>query len=267
VLDEQVGSPVVALLEDKRILVTGVLTDASLAFAVARLALEEGADVVLSGAGRGLSLTRRTARKLPSEVDVLEIDVKEPPQLQAAAAELEQRWGRLDGILHAIGFAPAACLGGDILRAGWDDVSEALHVSAYSLKALVEATAPLLEAAGSASVVGLDFDARVAWPAYDWMGVAKAALESLSRYLARDLGRRGVRVNLVAAGPVRTMAAKSIPSFSAFEDTWGERAPLGWDVSDPEPVARACVALLSDLFPKTTGELLHVDGGVHAMGA
>ena len=264
---EQVGSPAVALLEDKRILVTGVLTDASLAFAVARLALDEGAEVVLSGAGRGLSLTRRTARKLPSEVDVLEIDVKEPAQLEAAAAELDRRWGRLDGLLHAIGFAPAACLGGDILRAGWDDVSEALHVSAYSLKALVEATAPLLEAAGSASVVGLDFDARVAWPAYDWMGVAKAALESLSRYLARDLGERGVRVNLVAAGPIRTMAAKSIPSFSAFEDTWGERAPLGWDVADPEPVARACVALLSDLFPKTTGELLHVDGGVHAMGA
>ena len=254
------------LLEDKRILVTGVLTDASLAFAVARRALEEGAEVVLSGAGRGLSLTRRTARKLPAEVDVLEIDVTEPGQLAAAAEELGRRWGRLDGLLHAIGFAPADCLGGDILRAGWTDVSTALEISTYSLKALVEATLPLLEAAGTASVVGLDFDARVAWPAYDWMGVAKAALESLSRYLARDLGPRGVRVNLVAAGPVRTMAAKSIPSFSAFEDTWGARAPLGWDVADAEPVARACVALLSDLFPMTTGELLHVDGGVHAMG-
>ena len=254
------------LLESKRVLVTGVLTDASLAFAVARRALDEGAEVVLSGAGRGLSLTRRTARKLPSEVDVLEIDVTAPEQLRAAADELARRWGRLDGLLHAIGFAPADCLGGDILRAGWQDVSTALEISAYSLKALVEATLPLLEAAGSASVVGLDFDARVAWPAYDWMGVAKAALESLSRYLARDLGPKGVRVNLVAAGPVRTMAAKSIPSFSAFEDTWGARAPLGWDVTDAEPVARACVALLSDLFPMTTGELLHVDGGVHAMG-
>jgi len=255
------------LLDGKRILVTGVLTDASLAFAVARLALEEGAEVVLSGAGRGLSLTRRTARKLPGEVDVLEIDVTDPLHLQAAATELLRRWGRLDGLLHAIGFAPADCLGGDILRAGWDDVSHALQVSAYSLKALVEAAAPLLRAAGHSSVVALDFDARVAWPAYDWMGVAKAALESLSRYLARDLGAQGVRVNLVAAGPVRTMAAKSIPSFSAFEDTWDQRAPLGWDVTDAEPVARACVALLSDLFPMTTGEMVHVDGGVHAVGA
>ena len=254
------------LLDGKRILVTGVLTDASLAFAVARLAQEEGADIVLSGAGRGLSLTRRTARKLPREVDVLEIDVTEPDQLAAAAAELRRRWERLDGVLHAIGFAPQDCLGGDIMRAGWEDVSVALNVSAYSLKALVEAFLPQLEAAGRSSVVGLDFDATVAWPAYDWMGVAKAALESLSRYLARDLGPKGVRVNLVAAGPIRTMAAKSIPSFAAFEDTWGSRAPLGWSVQDAEPVARACVALLSDWFPMTTGEMLHVDGGVHAMG-
>jgi enoyl ACP reductase len=263
---EQVGSPGMALLEDKRILVTGVLTDASLAFAVARRALEEGAEIVLSGAGRGLSLTRRTARKLPTEIEVLEVDVTDPAQVEAAAAQLTRKWGRLDGLVHAIGFAPPDCLGGDILRAEWDDVAVAVHVSAYSLKGLVAPFVPLLEAAGSSSVVGLDFDASVAWPAYDWMGVAKAALESLSRYLARDLGRHGVRVNLVAAGPVRTMAAKSIPSFSAFEDTWGQRAPLGWNVTDPEPVARACVALLSDLFPMTTGEIVHVDGGVHAMG-
>lgn len=255
------------VLAGKRILVTGVLTDASLAFGVARLALEEGAEVVLSGAGRGLSLTRRTARKLPAPVDVLEIDVTDPGQLAAGAAHLEERFGRLDGLLHAIGFAPADCLGGDILRAGWADVATALEVSAYSLKALVAAMHPLLVRSRHASVVALDFDARVAWPAYDWMGVAKAALESLARYLARDLGPAGVRVNLVAAGPVRTMAAKSIPSFKAFEDTWDDRAPLGWDVSDGEPVARACVALLSDWFPMTTGEMLHVDGGVHAMGA
>ncbi|MHB8682552.1 MAG: enoyl-ACP reductase FabI [Acidimicrobiales bacterium] len=255
------------LLDGKRILITGVLTDASLAFAVARLAQAEGAEIVLSGAGRGLSLTRRTARKLDHAPEVLEIDVTDASQLQAAAQTLSGRWDRLDGLLHAIGFAPADCLGGDIMRAGWDDVAVALEVSAYSLKALVEAFLPMLRAAGGASVVGLDFDARVAWPAYDWMGVAKAALESLSRYLARDLGRDKVRVNLVAAGPVRTMAAKSIPSFSTFEDTWGARAPLGWDVHDAEPVARACVALLSDWFPLTTGELLHVDGGVHAMGA
>jgi len=257
----------VGLLDGKRILVTGVLTDASLAFGVASLAQREGAEIVLSGAGRGLSLTTRVARKLPRPADVLEIDVTDPGQLDGAARDLTTRWGRLDGLLHAVGFAPPQCLGGDILRAGWDDVAVALHVSAYSLKALVGALRPLLAAADGASVVGLDFDARVAWPAYDWMGVAKAALESLSRYLARDLGPERIRVNLVAAGPVRTMAAKSIPSFSSFEDTWGERAPLGWDVTDAAPVARACVALLSDWFPATTGEMVHVDGGVHAMGA
>jgi len=260
------------LLEGKRILVTGVLTDASLAFAVARAAQREGAQIVLSGAGRGLSLTRRTARKLPTEADVLEIDVTEPGQLAGAAATLGERWDRLDGLLHAIGYAPPECLGGDIFQADWEQVQVALHVSAYSLKALAEAFRPLLVAAGTdgrpgASIVGLDFDASVAWPAYDWMGVSKAALESLARYLARDLGSERIRVNLVAAGPVKTMAAKSIPGFTTFEDTWAERAPLGWDVLDTDVVAKACLALLSDLLPMTTGEILHVDGGVHAMGA
>ena len=260
------------LLAGKRILVTGVLTDASLAFAVARLAQEEGAEVVLSGAGRGLSLTRRTARKLRDPVDVLEIDVAQPDQLAAAAAALGSKWDRLDGLLHAIAFAPPECLGGDIFAADWEQVQVALHVSTYSLKALAQAFRPLLAAAGAnggvgASVVGLDFDATVAWPAYDWMGVSKAALESLSRYLARDLGPDKVRVNLVAAGPVKTMAAKSIPGFSAFEDTWAARAPLGWDLLDTDVVARACIALFSDLFPMTTGEMVHVDGGVHATGA
>ncbi|MGC8463741.1 MAG: enoyl-ACP reductase FabI [Acidimicrobiales bacterium] len=260
------------LLDGKRLLVTGVLTDASLAFAVAELAQREGAEVVLSGAGRGLSLTRRTARKLPRPTDILELDVTDAAQVASAGAQLAERWDRLDGLLHAIGYAPPECLGGDIFRAGWQEVSQAIEVSAYSLKVLVEAFRPLLAAAGAhggngASVVGLDFDATVAWPAYDWMGVSKAALESLARYLARDLGPEGVRVNLVAAGPVKTMAAKSIPGFAAFEDTWAARAPLGWDVLDGSVVARACVALLSDLFPRTTGEIVHVDGGVHAMGA
>jgi enoyl-[acyl-carrier protein] reductase I len=259
------------LLDGKRLLVTGVLTDASLAFAVAELAQREGADVVLSGAGRGLSLTRRTARKLPRPTDVLELDVTDAAQVASAGTQLAERWDRLDGLLHAIGYAPPECLGGDIFRAGWQEVSQAVEVSAYSLKVLVEAFRPLLAAAArggsGASVVGLDFDATVAWPAYDWMGVSKAALESLARYLARDLGPEGVRVNLVAAGPVKTMAAKSIPGFAAFEDTWAARAPLGWDVLDGSVVARACIALLSDLFPKTTGEIVHVDGGVHAMGA
>jgi enoyl-[acyl-carrier protein] reductase I len=256
------------LLDGKRLLITGVLTDASLAFAVAKLAQEEGAEVVLSGAGRALSLTKRTARKLPVEPDVLEIDVTSPEQLAAAGAALASRWDRLDGLLHAIGFAPANCLGNGMFEADWEDVSVALNISAYSLKALVGAFKPLLTNAGQnggASVVGLDFDATVAWPIYDWMGVAKAALESLTRYLARDLGPDGIRVNLVAAGPIRTMAAKSIPGFSAFEDTWAERAPLGWDVHDSDVVARACLALFSDLLPMTTGEILHVDGGVHAV--
>ena len=257
------------LLDGKRLLITGVLTDASLAFAVAKLAQEEGAEVVLSGAGRALSLTQRTARKLPDPPEVLEIDVTVPEQLHAAGEALAARWDRLDGLLHAIGFAPADCLGSGMFAAGWDDVSVAFNISTYSLKALVDAFMPLLEVAGKdggASVVGLDFDATVAWPVYDWMGVAKAALESLSRYLAKELGPRGIRVNLVAAGPVRTMAAKSIPGFSAFEDTWAERAPLGWDVHDSTVVAKACLALFSDLFPMTTGEILHVDGGVHAVG-
>jgi len=255
------------ILDGKRILVTGVLTDASLAFAVARRAQAEGAAIVLTGAGRGLSLTKRTARKLPDPPDVLELDVTEPAHVDGVRDELARRWDGLDGVLHAIGFAPPACLGGGFLEAGWDDVAVALHVSAYSLKALTVGLLPLLAKAPGASVVGLDFDARVAWPAYDWMGVAKAALESTARYLARDLGSTRVRVNLVAAGPIKTMAARSIPGFERFEDVWADRAPLGWDITDPEPVARACVALLSDWFPMTTGELVHVDGGYHAMGA
>jgi enoyl-[acyl-carrier protein] reductase I len=255
------------ILDGKRILVTGVLTDASLAFAVARRAQEEGADVVLTGAGRGLSLTRRTARKLPSEPEVLALDVTAPDEVDAVRDALLDRWGGLDGVLHAIGFAPPSCLGGGFMDATWDDVSVAMHVSAYSLKALAAGMAPLFDAAGGGSVVGLDFDATVAWPAYDWMGVAKAALESTARYLAREMGPSKVRVNLVAAGPIRTLAAKSIPGFERFEDVWDDRAPLGWDVHDAEPVARACVALLSDWFPMTTGEMVHVDGGYHAIGA
>ncbi len=255
------------ILDGKRILVTGVLTDASLAFAVARRAQEEGAEIVLTGAGRGLSLTRRTARKLPAEPDVLALDVTSPDEVTAVRDALGDRWGGLDGVLHAIGFAPPSCLGGGFMDATWEDVSVAMHISAYSLKALAAGMAPLFDAAGGGSVVGLDFDATVAWPAYDWMGVAKAALESTARYLAREMGPAKVRVNLVAAGPIRTMAAKSIPGFERFEDVWDDRAPLGWDVHDAEPVARACVALMSDWFPMTTGEMVHVDGGYHAIGA
>ncbi|HEY3241540.1 MAG TPA: enoyl-ACP reductase FabI [Acidimicrobiia bacterium] len=254
------------LLDGKRILITGVLTDDSIAFSVARVAQEQGAEILLTSFGRAMSLTRRTARRLPVEPEVLELDVTNPDQLEALGAELNRRWGRLDGVLHAIGFAPEACLGGDFLRASWDDVATTLHVSAYSLKALADMALPLMKEAGG-SIVGLDFDATVAWPSYDWMGVAKAALESTSRYLARDLGPAGIRVNLVAAGPIRTVAARSIAGFNRFEEAWAPRAPLGWDVSNAEPVARACVALFSDWFPATTGEIIHVDGGYHALGA
>ena len=253
------------LLDGKRLLITGVLTDASLAFGVARLAQEEGAEVVLTGAGRGMRLTQRTSRKLPTEADVLELDVTDDTHPAAVRDALAERWGTVDGALHAIGFAPETCLGGQFLDTTWADVSVAVQVSAYSLRAVADAVVPLMS--GGGSIVGLDFDARVAWPAYDWMGVAKAALESTSRYLARDLGAQQIRVNLVAAGPVKTLAARSIPGFSAFEDVWDARAPLGWDVNDSSAVAKACVALLSDWFPATTGELLHVDGGYHAIGA
>ncbi len=256
------------LLEGKRLLVTGVLTSDSLAYAVAERAIAEGATLLLTGFGRGRSLTERSARRLPGEPEVLELDVTDAEQVAAAVSAVGERFGRLDGLLHAIGFAPAACLGQGILAAGWPDVATAIEVSAYSLKTLAGAFLPLLEQADSPSVVGLDFDATVAWPAYDWMGVAKAALESLARYLARDLGPSGVRVNLVAAGPLRSVAAKSIPGFEQFESAWTTRAPLGWDVrADTDAVGRTCVALLSDYFPKTTGEIVHVDGGFHAVGA
>jgi enoyl ACP reductase len=254
------------LLDGKRILVTGVLTDDSLAYAVAELAQQQGADIVLTGAGRGLSLTKRVARHLPDPPDVLELDVSVPQHLELVATELQRRWGRLDGVLHSIGFAPPSCLGGGFLDAPWEDVKVALEISTFSLKLLAVGFRKLMQAAGGGSIVGLDFDATVAWPGYDWMGVAKAALESTARYLARDLGPDHIRVNLVAAGPVKTMAAKSIPGFSAFEEAWDGRAPLGWSVTDPRPVAQACVALLSDWFPATTGEMVHVDGGFHAMG-
>ena len=250
------------LLAGKRLLVTGVLTEASIAFSVARLAAEQGAEVVLSGFGRALSLTRRVGRRLPGELPVVELDVTSEADLAALA---ERVGGRLDGVLHAIGFAPASALGSGLLNTPWADVGTALHVSTWSYAALARACAPLMPR--GSSYVGLDFDARVAWPGYDWMGVAKAGLESANRYLARDLGARGIRSNLVAAGPVKTMAARSVPGFAQFEAVWDERAPLGWDVTDAEPVAQACVALLSDWFPATTGTIVHVDGGFSAVGA
>ncbi len=252
------------LLDGKHLLVTGVLTEASIAFTVAKLAQEEGAQVVLTGFGRGLSITRRIAARLPQTAPVLELDATDEEHLGSLAPRMAEHTDRLDGVVHAIGFAPQNALGDEFADVPWDDVEVAIKVSTWSLASLCRATRPLLSE--HASVVGLDFDASVAWPAYGWMGVAKAGMESAARYLARELGPHGVRVNLVAAGPLRTMAAKSIPGFDQFESAWAERAPLGWDVNDATPAARACVALLSDWFPATTGEIVHADGGFHAVG-
>jgi enoyl-[acyl-carrier protein] reductase I len=230
---------------------------------VARIAAEQGATVVLSAFGRTSSLTTRIAKRLPGEPPVIELDVTSEADLAALPERVGEHTDVLDGVLHAIGFAPPSCLGEGVLDTPWSDVATALQVSTWSYPALARACLPMMPA--GSSYVGLDFDATVAWPAYDWMGVAKAGLESANRYLARDLGEHGVRANLVAAGPIKTMAAKSIPGFSKFEDVWSERAPLGWDVQDAEPTARACVALMSDWFPKTTGSIVHVDGGFHAI--
>ena len=253
------------ILSGKNILVTGVLTDGSIAFHVAKIAQEQGANVVLTGFGRALSLTTRIAGRLPMLPPILELDVTNQSHLDGLSEEVRKHVPHLDGVVHSIGFAPEAALGGNFLNTEWEDVATAIQISAYSLKSLTLACRPTFKE--GASVVGLDFDATVAWPKYDWMGVAKAALESTSRYLARDLGNENIRVNLVAAGPIRTMAAKSIPGFDEFEKVWNERSPLHWDVNDPQPAAKAVVALLSDWFPKTTGEIVHVDGGLHAMGA
>ena len=253
------------LLEGKKILVTGVLDRRSIAYSVARLAREQGAEISLSSFGRAASLTRRTAKRMDPEPPVLELDANNPEDIKAVAKDLGERWGELHGIVHAIAFAPEDALGGNFLTAEWPSVATALQTSAYSLKALTVGLADLMKP--GSSVVGLDFDARVAWPAYDWMGVAKAALESTSRYLARDLGEKGIRVNLVSAGPIKTLAAKGISGFESIESEWERQAPLGWDTADPEPVGRAVVSLLSDWWPATTGELIHVDGGYHAMGA
>ncbi len=253
------------LLENKRLLITGVLTPASIAFSAAQVAQEQGAEIVLTGVGRGMGLTQKCARRLPSPPDVLEMDANDPAQIEAVRDELASRWGTLDGFLHAIAFAPQDALGGNFLQTPWESVATAVQTSAFSLKAIATGLLPLMEAEGGA-IVSLGFDARVAWPIYDWMGVAKAGLESVTRYLARDLGPKNIRVNTVSAGPLKTMAGKGIPGFESITDRWSERAPLGWDTTDPTPVGNAVAFLLSDLSSGISGELLHVDGGFHAMG-
>ena len=258
------------LLDGKKLLITGVLTDDSIAFSAARVAQEAGAEIILTNVGRGVRLTEKVARKLPSTPDVLQMDVNNPDDVAAVSDEVMRRWGRLDGALHAIAFAPQDALGGNFLTAPWESVSVALQTSAYSLKALSVGLLEPLKVAGSdggASVVSLTFDARVAWPIYDWMGVAKAGLEATTRYLARDLGEHNIRVNTVSAGPIRTMAGKSIPGFDAISGVWSRRAPLAWSLTDATPVGQMCCFLMSDWAAMTTGEMIHVDGGYHALGA
>ena len=253
------------LLEKKRLLITGVLTPQSIAFAAAGSCLDLGAEIVLTNFGRGVSLTEKVAKRLPQEVDVLEMDVNVPEQIDAVRDELASRWGAIDGFLHAIAFAPTDALGGNFLNTPWESVATAVQTSAFSLKELAVGMLPLMEEQGG-SIVSLDFDAAVAWPIYDWMGVSKAGLESVTRYLARDLGPKGIRVNTVSAGPIKTIAGKGIPGFEQITDRWAQRAPLGWDVHDPTPVGRTVAFLLSDLSDGITGEIIHVDGGFHAMG-
>jgi meromycolic acid enoyl-[acyl-carrier-protein] reductase len=253
------------MLAGKRLLITGVLTKGSIAYTVAERAQQEGAQIVLTGFGRTRRMTERAASRLPDPPDVLELDVNNPADFEALTADLRSRWGGVDGALHAIAFAPGDALGGNFMTAPPESAEVAFRTSAYSFKALAAALAPLMDDGGS--LVGMDFDAGVAWPIYDWMGVAKAALESVSRYLARDLGEQSVRVNLISAGPVETPAAQGIPGFETLAGLWGKQAPLGWDTSDPAPVADAVLFLLSDLARGVTGEILHVDGGFHAMGA
>lgn len=255
------------LLEGKKLLITGVLTDDSIAFHTARIAQEEGAEIVLTGFGRSLRLTERSAQRLPAPCDVLELDINNPEDVDAVAADLTNRWGRVDGALHAIAFAPGDALGGNFLSTPVESAQTAFVTSAYSYKTLAVALTPLMIEAGGGALVGMDFDNTQAWPAYDWMGVAKSALQSVTRYLARDLGKHNIRVNLVSAGPLSTVAAKAIPGFERFDEVWAERAPLKWDTGDPTPVARMNCVLLSDWAPMTTGEIVHVDGGFHAIAA
>jgi enoyl ACP reductase len=255
------------MLEGKKLLITGVVTDRSIAFTIARRAQEEGAEIVLTSFGRAKRITERVAKRLPETPDVLELDVNRDEDVEAVAGELGSRWGRVDGIVHAVAFAPEDALGGRFLGTPADSAEQAFRTSAYSLKRLASGLLEPLEAAEDGSVVALDFDATVAWPGYDWMGVAKAALESISRYLARDLGPRGIRSNLISAGPLATVAARGIDGFERLAGAWEHQAPLGWDLDDPGPVADACLFLLSDLSRGVTGEILHVDGGYHALGA
>jgi len=255
------------LLTGKRLVITGVLTDDSIAWHTARIAQEQGAEIVVTGFGRGLRLTQRAAKRLAVEPEVFELDIHRPEHMESLVASLEDRWGAVDGALHAIAYAPDDALGGNFLNTPPDSAVTAFLTSAFSYKTLAAGLRGLLREAGGGALVTLDFDNRQAWPAYDWMGVSKSALESVTRYLARDLGPDNIRVNAVAAGPLTTVAAKAIPGFKRFQDVWEARAPLGWDINNPVPVALMVAVLLSDWAPATSGEVVHVDGGFHAIAA
>lgn len=280
------------ILEGKRILVTGVVNRRSIAYSVAERAQAAGAEVLLTSFGRIRRMTERAAKNLPQSTEILELDVTKPEDFAALTESVRERWGGLDGAVHAIAFAPEDALGGDFLATPAESAKTAFEISAYSYKALAAALAGLFpeppavggedpaagdggdagagtgEADGTfagGSLVGLDFDAQVAWPSYDWMGVSKAALEAVNRYLARDLGGRGVRANLVSAGPIATVAASGVPGFSRLTEMWSDAAPLAWNQSDPSPVADTVLFLLSDLSRAISGEIIHVDGGYHAV--
>lgn len=255
------------LLQDKRLLITGVLTDDSIAWHVARIAQEQGAEIVATGFGRGMRLTERSIQRLPNACDVLELDINDPDHVTGLQADLDDRWGGVDGALHAIAYAPEDALGGNFLSTPPESAQTAFMTSAFSYKTLAVALMELMERGGGGALVTLDFDNTKAWPAYDWMGVSKSALQSVTRYLARDLGPKNIRVNAVSAGPLGTVAAKSIPGFEIFEDEWNHRSPLVWDLTDPTPVAEMVCVLLSDWATKTTGEIVHVDAGFHSQAA
>ncbi|MBT8202097.1 MAG: enoyl-ACP reductase FabI [Acidimicrobiia bacterium] len=255
------------LLDGKRLLITGALNDKSIGWHVARVAIDEGAEIVLTGFGRGISLTQRVAKRLPITPDVVELDINDPDHVDALVADLDERWGGVDGALHAIAYAPEDALGGNFLHTPAESAATAFTTSAFSLKTLAVGLRPLMQKAGGGALVAMDFDNTQAWPAYDWMGVAKSALQSVVRYLARDLGADGIRVNAVSAGPLGTVAAKSIPGFERFAEVWDKRSPLPWDTGNPDPVARMVCVLLSDWAVATTGEIVHVDGGFHAIAA
>lgn len=255
------------LLQDKKLVITGVLTDDSIAWHTARIAQEQGAEIVCTGFGRGIRLTERAVARLPNPCDVLELDINDPAHMDALVADLDGRWGRVDGALHAIAYAPADALGGNFLHTPPESAQTAFMTSAFSYKTLAVGLLPLMENAGGGSLVTLDFDNTQAWPIYDWMGVSKAALQAVTRYLARDLGGRSIRVNAVSAGPLATVAAKSIPGFQLLHDAWNLRTPMAWDAEDPTPVAKMICVLFSDWATATTGEIIHVDGGFHAVAS